>query len=475
MIRPRPSFVFTAALLLSLAASRAVAVPNENEADGKQAAVTAQVAPEAKKVLDAFANYVRQLKAFKVDVLSQVKSEVLGQKVDMKLTQEVRVERPNKISITVDSDQAPSGAKVISDGNQLMVYLRPFNKYAMELAPTVLSKLLENPILLGLTSAGNAGMITAAMLSDEPADKLLETIKSVEYAGSEMLDGMKVDHLKGKGAQFDWDLYLAAGDKPLPVKFVPDLTKVLEQMMARANQKLGDKKPKIENVITFSNWDTNPKFAADAFAVIPPEGAEKVDSIVDIFGRGSAGEASAEVVLEAAAEELVGQDAPQFELATLDGGQFKLADQKDKNVVILDFWATWCGPCRRAMPVISKVARQYQDKGVVFYAVNIDEDGDTVKQFLKDEELEVPVVLDKGGEVAKKYLANAIPQTVLVGKDGRVQVVHVGLLPDLEQRLTGELDALIQGKDLASEKKTAGGKKDGENKDEAKDEKKQSN
>ncbi len=154
---------------------------------------------------------------------------------------------------------------------------------------------------------------------------------------------------------------------------------------------------------------------------------------------------------ERPAYQLVGSPAPDFQLELLDGGKVDLASHKGKDVVILDFWATWCDPCRRAMPTIAEVARQYKDKGVVFYAVNIGEDAETIRQALSADQLEITVAMDVEGQVGELYKANAIPQTVLIGKDGTVEVVHIGASEDLKERLSTELDALVAGKTLAGE------------------------
>ena len=71
-----------------------------------------------------------------------------------------------------------------------------------------------------------------------------------------------------------------------------------------------------------------------------------------------------------------------------------LAEHKSKNIVILDFWATWCGPCVRAMPITDKIAKQYASKGVVLYAVNQKEDAKTVRGFLSKHKLKLNVLLD---------------------------------------------------------------------------------
>jgi thiol-disulfide isomerase/thioredoxin len=118
---------------------------------------------------------------------------------------------------------------------------------------------------------------------------------------------------------------------------------------------------------------------------------------------------------------------------------------------MLDFWATWCGPCVAALPEISAAADEMKDKDVVFYTVNLREDPEAVKEFLKEQELDVPVLLDAEGEIGDLYKAEAIPQTVLIGKDGRVQVVHVGFGGDAKKKLIEELTALLEGKELAQE------------------------
>ena len=146
-----------------------------------------------------------------------------------------------------------------------------------------------------------------------------------------------------------------------------------------------------------------------------------------------------------------GTPAPAFTLDLLDGGEFDLAQQKEKNIVILDFWATWCGPCANAMPVLAQVAREYRSRGVRLYSVNLQENPQVIRLFLKRHRLNLDVALDRDGEVGKLYGADSIPETVVIGKDGRVQAVHVGFLPTLKSELTKELDTLLAGESLVGE------------------------
>lgn len=147
---------------------------------------------------------------------------------------------------------------------------------------------------------------------------------------------------------------------------------------------------------------------------------------------------------------LVGQPAPAFQLDQLSGGSVSLSNHQGSDIVILDFWATWCGPCREAMPTIIDVAGKYADKNVVLYAVNLQENEETIQGFLAETGLDVRVLLDRDTSVAAAYGANAIPQTVIIDQRGVVQAVHVGLTPDLRDTLTSQLESLVAGNRLAA-------------------------
>lgn len=148
---------------------------------------------------------------------------------------------------------------------------------------------------------------------------------------------------------------------------------------------------------------------------------------------------------------LVGAQAPAVELQLLGGGSFDLAKHVNKDVVILDFWATWCGPCRESMPEIIGVANDYADKGVVLYAVNLGDSPDAVRAFLESIGVQCNVALDPTGVAAISYAASAIPQTVIADKTGRIQAVHVGYGPGMPKQLRRDLNTLIAGKSIITE------------------------
>jgi peroxiredoxin len=142
---------------------------------------------------------------------------------------------------------------------------------------------------------------------------------------------------------------------------------------------------------------------------------------------------------------LVGKPAPDFELDLVGGKKFHLADSKGKEVVVLDFWATWCGPCLQAMPQVERAAGEFKDKGVRLVAVNLQETAEQVTALLERQKLHVTVALDRDGTVADKYKAVAIPQTVIVNRDGTVARLFVGGGGHLEQTLKDALKAVLEG------------------------------
>lgn len=184
--------------------------------------------------------------------------------------------------------------------------------------------------------------------------------------------------------------------------------------------------------IRYSKTDFAPALAADAFAFKPP-----ADAI----------EASAEGGEMLAAggdpDRLVGKPAPAFELADLDGKSVSLQSLQGK-VVVLDFWATWCGPCRVIMPDLNALAKEHEADDVVVLAVNVAEEVETVRTFLQEQKLSLRAVLDKDRSVSRKYQVTGIPQTVVIGRDGNVSHVHVGASPNYKSELKEQIEAALK-------------------------------
>jgi thiol-disulfide isomerase/thioredoxin len=142
---------------------------------------------------------------------------------------------------------------------------------------------------------------------------------------------------------------------------------------------------------------------------------------------------------------LVGKPAVPFKLDLLGGKEFDISAHKGK-VVVLDFWATWCGPCMQTLPLVEGVAGEFADKGVELIAVNMEETPDQIKATLERHKLKMPVALDRDGVVAGKYGVTAIPQTVVIDREGKVARLFVGGGKATADALRKALEELCGGK-----------------------------
>ncbi len=140
---------------------------------------------------------------------------------------------------------------------------------------------------------------------------------------------------------------------------------------------------------------------------------------------------------------LAGQSAPDFALKSATGDNLRLSEYRGE-VVMINFWATWCGPCRQEMPHLEDLYNRYQRVGFNLLGVNIDDDSRRAMQMVKELGVTFPVLFDEKKEVSKLYSVEAMPVTLLLDRSGTVRHVHLGYQPGFELKYLTEIRALLR-------------------------------
>jgi peroxiredoxin len=140
---------------------------------------------------------------------------------------------------------------------------------------------------------------------------------------------------------------------------------------------------------------------------------------------------------------LTGQPAPDFALKSSTGENLRLSEYRG-DVVMINFWATWCGPCRQEMPLLDDLYARYERVGFTLLGVNIDDDSRRAMQMIDELGVNFPVLFDASKNVSKLYDVQAMPVTVLVDREGTVRHIHHGYKPGYEDKYLTEIRSLLR-------------------------------
>ena len=138
-----------------------------------------------------------------------------------------------------------------------------------------------------------------------------------------------------------------------------------------------------------------------------------------------------------------GSAAPDFSLAARDGGKVRLADLKGQ-VVMINFWATWCGPCRQEMPLLAQLNTKYEPLGFTLLGVNVEPDSAAAVTWLKGMPVTFPILFDTDSTVAGSFGVEGMPSTVFVDRKGQVRYIHQGYKPGDEARYADMIRSLVK-------------------------------
>jgi len=328
-------------------------------------------------------------------VVYSIHSEKTGDK-PVEIEQKFKIiSKGNDLNFLSVETQQQGNIQIFRNGSNLTVYSEKDKKYIEREAP-------KNPKLFLLI--GGPDLLDSIIFGDTELPSSLTIQQATEPSGAPTQNNESQFQIKmDKGGEIK--VWLAMGNEP-------KLTKVQSELPSNGISSGG-----IMNIY-FDNWKLNSVKDESIFKFNPPEGVSKVEKKKD---------------------ETIEQKAPDFTLSTLDGKKVSLKDFKGKKVVVLDFWAIWCPPCRRAMPIVQEVSNELKDKDVVFLAVNVDEDKAKVPDFVKNAGITLTVLLDTDGKVANSYNVTSIPRMFIIDKNGIIKAGHSGFSAEMKEELKKEI------------------------------------
>jgi peroxiredoxin len=280
-----------------------------------------------------------------------------------------------------------------STGEKGYFYLPAKHAYVWTDAPAARCRIDEIPGDLS-GAVCNTDISIGLAISTDPGKEISDGAATVSKAPDVVLAGKAYPAL-----------LVTSSDADVTVAIDPE-THLVRQFRVDLAKSARERGAQIVNAATFvmdyADTTLNPALKSDEFAWSPPAGSQEIRPQAQVLS-----------------EQFAGKPAPAFNLPGLDGKTVSSRELKG-SAYILDFWATWCGPCRQELPDLDKIYQDLKSSGLKAFAVDQGEDKDTVTKFVEDTKLTIPALLDADMSVGAAFGASAIPETVLIGKDGKV-------------------------------------------------------
>ncbi|MCC7263094.1 MAG: redoxin domain-containing protein [Candidatus Latescibacteria bacterium] len=331
--------------------------------------------------------------------------------------------RPNKVRM--DRPAMAGGTTVVSDGDSIVQHLAQFKEYIKKKAPAVIAP----GDLQSFVGPGSPSLLLKLLLSQDPGQTLVAGLEEATEVGREELDGVpmvvvELRQILGEMGSFlgradqlaSVRLWIGAQDHLLhQVAYEVDMGTLIPNLPeAIQNPMVGMKRGFVERHRAIQ---VNPVLPAETFIFTPPAEARPVER----FGL---------MMAPPRSKELVGQPAPAFALKNLEGQETRLADFAGQ-VLIVDFWATWCGPCKLEWPSFIALQSQYEGKGFSVIGLSTDEQAQTVRTFAEKNQINYPLLMADEKVRVEYGNITALPTTFLIDKQGVVRYTHLGTPPDM--------------------------------------------
>ncbi|HEV8040296.1 MAG TPA: redoxin domain-containing protein [Bryobacteraceae bacterium] len=358
----------------------------------------AQEAPDARTLLKETSEVLLHHKSYLVDQRAVIDvGGPLPTRVEMLV--KIAVSSPGKLRI--ESTSKLGDSLIVSDGENTWMYLGTLQQYTKTAAASTPQSLVKS--------------LVPGMSSVMDQLKAKDPYVSAKITGEETVEveGQKIDCYVVEGRldkiSLPGSIEMSSGVQKVWVDKVSKLS--LKQTMTATMEGGPLTAPaQMNQAVTITSQKLDGPVPDSAFAFTPPEGSKLVP------------EFKGPVKANA---DLTGQMAADFKLKSVTGKEIGLQDLKG-NFVLIDFWATWCAPCRRDLPAVEKLHQEFHGEGLVVLGVNGGEDSETVRQFLRMSKLSYPVLLTPDNEVMQSYSVTAFPTVVLLDADGKIVFYHVG-------------------------------------------------
>ena len=366
----------------------------------------AETAPDGKALLMESGNALRSAHSY---ILEQAVVVEISGGMRSRLQMPVKVAASNPDKLRIESNGPAGSTLIVSDGENTWMYLGPLKQYTKTAAASSPEALLKSI---------NPG-ISESLAEYKSADPYSSV--NVTGEGTLELDGKHFDcfvvEAKLVNFKIPGPMMLTDG---VVKSWIDKKTKLTLKQTASATMQGGPLPAPAEmnQTVDVLSFKLNEPVPESMFQFTPPPEAKQVKEFQGPVK---------------ANPDLSGKLAADFKLTSMDGRDFSLSALRGK-VVLIDFWASWCVPCRNDLPALEKIYADFRDRGLVLIGMDAGEDQDTVTKFLQQTKLSYPIILAGEKEVLASYNVTAFPTLVLIDREGKIALYHVGSGSEAEVR-----------------------------------------
>jgi len=360
--------------------------------------LSAQDLPDARKLIKETGDILLAHKSYQLEQRAVV--DVTGS-LPARVEMVVKIAASHPGRLRIESSGKMGDSLIVSNGEATWMYIGALKQYTKTAAAATPESLVRSLV------PGMAGVMDQLKAKDPYVSAKITGEEQVE------VDGQKYDcyvvEARLDTITLPGSIEMANGIQKLWVDKVSKLT--LKQTMTATMQGGSLTAPaQMNEATTVISQKLDAPMTDAMFNFTPPEGAKLVPEFTGGVKANS---------------DLTGQAAADFKLKSVDGKDFSLQDLHGK-FVLLDFWATWCMPCRHDLQVMEKIHQEFHKKGLIVLGIDGDEDADTVNEFLPTAKLSYPILLTAASGVITSYSVKAFPTVVLIDADGKIVFYHVG-------------------------------------------------